>query len=257
MKIIKIYSSWNQLKLKARAGHYNTEAHVRIWVQGRWEQSEGGGDLRQRRQHKTFIGEKCAPGPRCEVSWALDRLRDNGGYQCLHQECVSNIRATITITTLTASQQYNLANIGDDGDITGQARLCVSVCSEMGDKCLALGDIMWHQSPGDQGAGQLGSPADCLGWSELMCHDDTRLLIITHLNVLLRWIQFAGPLHSRNMPLISNPGDWFTVDTVLTHEQIHFQYLFWFLGLLQLLLTQMMRFRCHDSKLWDDYCYYN
>lgn len=145
----------------------------------------------------------------------------------------------------------------DDGDITGQARLCVSVCSEMGDKCLALGDIMWHQSPGDQGAGQLGSPADCLGWSELMCHDDTRLLIITHLNVLLRWIQFAGPLHSRNMPLISNPGDWFTVDTVLTHEQIHFQYLFWFLGLLQLLLTQMMRFRCHDSKLWDDYCYYN
>ena len=111
MKIIKIYSSWNQLKLKARAGHYNTEAHVRIWVQGRWELSEGGGDLRQRRQHKTFIGEKCAPGPRCEVSWALDRLRDNGGYQCLHQECVSNIRATITITTLTASQQYNLANM--------------------------------------------------------------------------------------------------------------------------------------------------
>ena len=95
---------------------------------------------------------------------------------------------------------------------------------------------------------------DHLSWCVTMTQG---WLIITHLAVLLRWIQFAGPLHSRNMPLISNPGDWFTVDTVLTHEQIHFQYIFWFLGLLQLLLTQMMRFRCHDSKLWDDYCYYN
>ena len=133
--------------------------------------------------------------PALGVKWAghWTGWRDNAGYQCLHQECVSNIRATITITTLTASQQYNLTNMarwglrpwprvpGDDGDISGQARLCVSVCSEIGDKCLAGRDIRARVSDvtrprsRDQGAGQLGSPADCLGWSELMCHDDTRL----------------------------------------------------------------------------------
>ena len=180
MKIIKIYSSWNQLKLKARAGHYNTEAHVRIWVQGRWELSEGGGDLRQRRQHKTFIGEKCAPGPRCEVSWALDRLRDNGGYQCLHQECVSNIRATITITTLTASQQYNLANMasGPRGwwwhHWSGQT-LCLCLF-RVGRQMSGSG---WHHvtsEPGWPGGGAAGVTSGLSGMiSQLMCHDDTRL----------------------------------------------------------------------------------
>ena len=51
-----------------------------------------------------------APGVKWAGQWT-GWWRDNGGYQCLHQECVSNIRATITITTLTASQQYNLANM--------------------------------------------------------------------------------------------------------------------------------------------------
>ena len=67
MKIIKIYSSWNQLKLKARASHYNIEAHVRF---------EGRGVLGRARdrEDKTFIGEKCVKSPwpweRCEVSRA-------------------------------------------------------------------------------------------------------------------------------------------------------------------------------------------
>ena len=121
----------------------------------------------------------------------------------------------------------------DPGVPSGQARLCVSVCSEIGDKCLAVRDIMspsvWcHEAevtwPGcDQGAGQPGSPADCLGWSHDMWWHGTNMrtqrLIMTHLAVLLRWIQFAGPLHSRNMPLISNRGDWFTVENNIdTHR---------------------------------------
>ena len=63
MKIIKIYSSWNQLKLKARAGHYNTEAHVRIWVQGRWELSEGGRGSKTEKATQNIHWRKMCPRP--------------------------------------------------------------------------------------------------------------------------------------------------------------------------------------------------
>ena len=167
MKIIKIYSSWNQLKLKARAGHYNTKAHVRIWVQGRWELSEGRGGSKTEKATQNIHWRKMCPRP--SVWSELGTGQAGGqwlGYQCLHQECVSNSRATITITTLTALQvlpgqpgarsdkhhqvkpEAAAWRPRGDGSISGQceceARLGVSICSG---NLRQKSSGAWHQSP--------------------------------------------------------------------------------------------------------------
>lgn len=70
----------------------------------------GEGGSKTEKATQNIHWRKMCPRPLVwsEVRWTLDRRGTMAGYQCLHQECVSNIRATITITTPTASQQYNL-----------------------------------------------------------------------------------------------------------------------------------------------------
>ena len=291
MKIIKIYSSWNQLKLKARVGHYNTEAHVRILGQG----GRGATALRQRRQHKTFIGEKCAPGPWSGVSRALDMLGHNGWAINVYTRNVFQT-ATITITTLTPlqllpdqlraqSDKHHQVNPGLRQHQPGvPGMMAASVASVrpdwvslfvqgISDKSLAVRDIRALLSDVtrscdarcDQGAG--GGAAGVSGglsgmilvtivmtwdkYAATMADDNDTPHCFTQMNSIC-W-SITQPQH------VINFQSWRLVysRTQYWHTQLHFQFLLVFLGLLKLLLTQMMKLRCHDSILWDDYCYYN
>ena len=268
MKIIKIYSSWNQLKLKARASHYNIEAHVRF---------EGRGVLGRARdrEDKTFIGEKCVKSPwpweRCEVS----RAPGSGGTMvglsmftpgmCFKHQQQSQLQ-----------RQHHYRDTAAPGTqvspgTSGQARLCVVFVQRQmsgGETChditrvsesdvASVGSDVW----GVTGGGAPGVTETLSGIILVritMTRDkylDTKVEIITHSDVLLRWIQFAAPLHCRNMPLISDPADWFrpghNIDTGTISKSLLIP------RIIGAFADTNGQFRCHDSKLWDDYCYYN
>ena len=219
------------------------------------------------------------------------------GYQCLHQECVSNSRATITITTLTAlqllpgqpgarSDKHHQVNPGlrQQPGVPGvMAASVVSVSvrpdwvslfvQRISDESLAVRDIRARESdvtrlgswcevwPG-AGGGAPGVSSGLSGmilvtvmtrdkYADTMADDNYTPHCFTQMNSIC-W-SITQPQHAINFQ------SWRLVysRTQYWHTQIHFQYLLLFLGLLKLLLTQMMKLRCHDSILWDDYCYYN
>ena len=292
MKIIKIYSSWNQLKLKARVGHYNTEAHVRILGRG-----EGGHSSKTEKATQNIHWRKMCPRP---LVWCEPGTGQAGaqwlGYQCLHQECVSNSNNhnynTSTITTIAwpaPSSEWQTSSgeswpeaasawcPGGDGIISGQCSVrpdWVSLFVQgISDKSLAVRDIRALLSDVtrscdarcDQGAG--GGAAGVSGglsgiilvtivmtwdkYAATMADDNDTPHCFTQMNSIC-W-SITQPQH------VINFQSWRLVysRTQYWHTQLHFQFLLVFLGLLKLLLTQMMKLRCHDSILWDDYCYYN
>ena len=263
MKIIKIYSTWNQLKLKARAGHYNTEAHVRILGRG-----EGGHSSKTEKATQNIHWRKMCPRP---LVWSEVRWTGGGqwpGYQCLHQECVSNIRATITITTLTASQQYNLASPDTKSHKHGQVRrglrpltpgpqwsgpgqtLCLCLFRDR----RQMSGGAWHHEPEClmsrgwghvtrvwPGGGAAGVTSRLSGiivtcddhvtwwhggdkYADTKADNDTPRCF-TQMNSIC-W-SITQPQHAINFQswrlVYSRKQYW--------HTQIHFQYLIWFLGL--------------------------
>ena len=188
-----------------------------------------------------------------EVSWTLGRRGTMArlsmftpGMCFKHRSNNHNYNSNSITTINLASDKHHQQRpeAPDPGVPSGQARLCVSVCSEIGDKCLAVCDIMspsvWcHEAevtwPGcDRGAGQPGSPADCLDvwWSgDMMTRDkyaDTKAdndppRCFTQMNSIC-W-SITQPQHAINFQswrlVYSRKQYW--------HTQIHFQYLLWFL----------------------------
>ena len=128
----------------------------------------GGSSSKTEKATQNIHWRKMCPWP-LGLVWSEPGTGQAGGqwlgYQCLHQECVSNSRATITITTLTALQvlpgqpgarsdkhhqvkpEAAAWRPRGDGSISGQceceARLGVSICS--GNLRQKSGGA-WHQS---------------------------------------------------------------------------------------------------------------